>query len=116
LVSAVGSVASTPSDDAESTPTIDVTVRLLRQSAAGRLDQAPVSVAITTGSVENALVVPVNALLALTGGGYAVEVVNAAGVHRLVPVELGLFDDAQGLVEVSGSGVRAGQRIVVPAS
>jgi peptidoglycan hydrolase-like protein with peptidoglycan-binding domain len=116
LVSAVGSVASTPSDDAESTPTIDVTVRLLRQAAAGRLDQAPVSVAITTGSVENVLVVPVNALLALTGGGYAVEVVNVAGVHRLVPVTLGLFDDAQGLVEVRGSGLRAGQRIVVPAS
>jgi hypothetical protein len=115
-VSAVGSVASTPSDDGESTPTIDVTVRLLRQAAAGRLDQAPVSVAITTGSVENVLVVPVNSLLALTGGGYAVEVVNAAGVHRLVPVTLGLFDDAQGLVEVQGSGLRAGQRIVVPAS
>jgi Putative peptidoglycan binding domain len=115
-VSAVGSVASTPSDDGESTPTIDVTVRLLEQAAAGRLDQAPVSVAITTGSVENVLVVPVNSLLALTGGGYAVEVVNAAGVHRLVPVTVGLFDDAQGLVEVSGSGLRAGQRIVVPAS
>ena len=67
------------------------------------------SVAITTGSVENVLVVPVNALLALAGGGYAVEVVNAAGVHRLVPVTLGLFDDAQGLVEVQGSGLRAGQ-------
>ena len=71
---------------------------------------------ISTGSVENALVVPVNTLLALAGGGYAVEVVNTAGVHRLVPVTLGLFDDAEGLVQVSGSGVRAGQRVVVPAS
>jgi hypothetical protein len=33
-----------------------------------------------------------------------------------VPVTLGLFDDAQGLVEIEGAGVRAGQRIVVPAS
>jgi hypothetical protein len=119
-VSAVGSVASTPSEgdsgEGEGTPTIDVTVRLLEQAAAGRLDQAPVSVAITTGSVEDVLVVPVNSLLALTGGGYAVEVVNVAGVHRLVPVTLGLFDDAQGFVEVRGSGLRAGQRIVVPAS
>ena len=71
---------------------------------------------ISTGSVENALVVPVNTLLALAGGGYAVEVVNTAGVHRLVPITLGLFDDAEGLVQVSGSGVRAGQRVVVPAS
>jgi hypothetical protein len=61
-------------------------------------------------------VVPVNALLALAGGGYAVEIVDAAGVHRLVPVSLGLFDDGQGLVQVSGSRLRAGQRIVVPAS
>jgi peptidoglycan hydrolase-like protein with peptidoglycan-binding domain len=122
-VSFVGSVASTPADgdsgdssSSDSTPTIDVGVRLLRQAAAGRLDQAPVSVAITTASVDNVLVVPVNGLVALAGGGYAVEVVNAAGVHRLVPVSLGLFDDGQGLVQVSGPGVRAGQRIVVPAS
>jgi hypothetical protein len=119
-VSSVGSVASTPSDadsgDGDTTPTIEVGVRLLRQAAAGRLDQAPVSVAITTDTVDDVLVAPVNALLALAGGGYALEVVNAAGVHRLVPVTLGLFDDAQGLVEVQGAGVRAGQRIVVPAS
>jgi hypothetical protein len=116
-VSAVGSVASTPSEeDADSTPKIDVGVRLLRQAAAGRLDQAPVSVAITTARVEDVLVVPVNSLLALAGGGYAVEVVTDAGVHRLVPVTLGLFDDAQGLVEVSGPALRAGQRIVVPAT
>lgn len=116
-VSSVGKVASTPSSDSSSdTPTIEVKVRLLQQAAAGRLDQAPVVVLITTASVKNALVVPVNALLALAGGGYAVEVVNAAGVHRLVPVTLGLFDDADGLVQVSGSAVRDGQRIVVPAS
>ena len=118
-VSSVGTVATVPSGSdsgSSSTPTVDVDVRLLRQAAAGRLDQAPVQVAITTGSVDDALVVPVNALLALAGGGYAVEVVDAAGAHRLVPVTLGLFDDAEGLVQVSGSGLRAGERIVVPAS
>ena len=60
--------------------------------------------------------VPVNALLALAGGGYALEEIGAGGVHHLVAVSLGLFDDAAGLVQVSGSGVRAGQRVVVPAS
>lgn len=59
--------------------------------------------------------VPVTALLAQAGGGYAVEVVDAGGVRRLVPVSLGLFDDAEGLVQVRGSGLRAGQKIVVPA-
>ena len=50
-----------------------VDVRLLHPSAAGNLDQAPVEVSITDRSVSDALVVPVNALLALAGGGYAVE-------------------------------------------
>jgi Putative peptidoglycan binding domain len=118
-VTSVGKVASSSgggSDSGSSTPTINVGVRLLHQAAAGQLVEAPVSVSITTASVKNALVVPVNALLALAGGGYAIEVVDRAGVHRLVPVDLGLFDDAQGLVQVSGSGVKAGQRVVVPAS
>jgi Putative peptidoglycan binding domain len=120
-VASVGKVASSSSDGSDSgsgsgTPTIDVGVRLLHQEAAGQLVQAPVSVSITTDSVSNALVVPVNALLALASGGYAIEVVDKAAAHRLVPVTLGLFDDAQGLVQVSGSGVQAGQRVVVPAS
>jgi Putative peptidoglycan binding domain len=118
-VASVGKVASQSSggsDSGSSTTTIDVGIRLLHQAAAGQLVQAPVSVSITTASVENVLVVPVNALLALAGGGYAIEVVDRAGVHRLVAVTLGLFDDAEGLVQVSGSGVKASQRVVVPVS
>ena len=84
-------------------------------AATGSWDQAPVEVSITTASVHNALVVPVDALLALSTGGYAVEVVAADGVHHLVAVTLGLFDDADGLVQVTGSGLAAGQRVVVPA-
>jgi hypothetical protein len=120
VVSKVGKVATVPSTDqgngGASTPTIEVDVRLFHEAAAGSLDQAPVSVSITTGSVSNVLVVPVNALLALAGGGYAVEVAGAGGVHHLEAVTLGLFDDADGLVQVRGSGLRAGQRVVVPAS
>ena len=56
----------------------------------------------------NALAVPVTALLAQPGGGYSVEVVHKAGADHLVAVSLGLFDDAQGLVQVTGS--RASQR------
>ena len=82
--------------------------------ATGNLDQAPVNVSITTASVSSALVVPVDALLSLSSGGYAVEEVGAGGVHHLVAVSTGLFDDADGLVAVSGSGLAAGQRVVVP--
>jgi peptidoglycan hydrolase-like protein with peptidoglycan-binding domain len=119
VVSSVSSVATTPSSDdpdSSSTPTVEVQVTPTDPAATGRLDQAPVNVSITTATVENALVVPVNALLALAGGGYGVEEIGAGNVRRIVPVEVGLFDDSQGLVQVTGNGVRAGQRIVVPSS
>ena len=61
------------------------------------------------------LTVPVDALLALENGGYAVEEIGPDGVHHLVGVTLGLFDDAAGRVQVSGSGLAAGQRVVVPS-
>ena len=62
-----------------STPTITVDVTPSDPAATGTWDQAPVQVGITTASVPNALVVPVTALLAQSGGGYAVEVVGAGG-------------------------------------
>ena len=114
-ISSVGTVATTPaSGNSSSTPTITVLVNPIDPAATGDWDQAPVDVTITTSKVANALVVPVDALLARAGGGYAVEVVDANGIHRLVPVTLGLFDDADGLVQVTGTGLVAGQSIVVP--
>jgi hypothetical protein len=84
--------------------------------ATGTWDQGPVQVGITTDSVRDALVVPVTALLAQSSGGYSVEVVGAgAGNHHLVPVSLGLFDDADGLVQVTGQGLAAGQEVVAPS-
>ncbi|MDX6473557.1 MAG: hypothetical protein QOK22_2373 [Gaiellaceae bacterium] len=117
-VTYVGTVATVPSSSdtgSNTTPTIEVDVTPTHPAATGRLDQAPVSVSIVTDSVRNALVVPVNALLALGGGGYAIEKIDADGGHRLVPVELGLFDDSNGLVQVTGNGITAGMRIVVPS-
>src|SRR5215469_8286621 len=110
VVASVGKVAT-----GGASPKVTVTVALTHPRAAGGLDQAPVTVAITTATVKHALVVPVTALLARPGG-YAVEEVTAGGRHHLVPVRLGLFDDAAGLVQVSGPGLAAGQTIVVPAS
>jgi multidrug efflux pump subunit AcrA (membrane-fusion protein) len=90
-------------------------VRLLDKRAARRLDQAPVQVSITTARAKDVLVVPVTALVAQSGGRYAVEVADGERERRLVPVKVGLFDDANGLVQVEGRGLRAGQRVVVPA-
>jgi hypothetical protein len=84
--------------------------------ATGKWDQAPVQVGIATARVPSALVVPVTALLAQSGGGYAVEVVGPGTRNHLARVLLGLFDDADGLVQVTGSGLAAGQKVVVPAT
>jgi hypothetical protein len=127
-VTSVGTVATAPSNSqgggpgggpggaGNATPTVPVTIQPTDPTATGRLDQAPVLVAITTTTVENALAVPVYALLALADGGYAVEVADADGTRHLVPVTPGLFDDATGLVQVTGSGVSEGLHVVVPAS
>jgi hypothetical protein len=116
-ITSVGTVATTPSaSSSSSSPIITVLVKPNDPAATGSWDQAPVQVSITTGAVRNVLVVPVDALLALSGGGYAVEVAGGDGIHQLVPVSLGIFDDADGLVQVSGPGLSAGRRVVVPAA
>jgi hypothetical protein len=116
-VTSVGTVATNSGGgNGNSSPTIPVLVTPDNPSAIGNLDQAPVEVSITQGSAKNAYIVPVDALLPLSTGGYALEVIGAKGVHTLEPVTLGLFDDANEQVQVSGPGVHAGQRIVIPAT
>jgi hypothetical protein len=112
VISSVGTVATTPAGGGS--PTITVLVSPTDPAATGSWDQAPVNVTITTGSVTNALVVPVDALLARPDGGYAVEVVGTDGIRHLVSVTLGLFDDADGLVQITGTSLAAGQQVVVP--
>jgi hypothetical protein len=93
--------------------TVQMTVRLTRPAAAGHLDQAPVSVNIVSAQARDVLAVPVSALVALAGGGYAVDVVQGGTAH-LVAVQTGLF--AQTLVQVTGPGLTAGLRVQVPSS
>jgi peptidoglycan hydrolase-like protein with peptidoglycan-binding domain len=136
VVSSVGAVATCPSSSASGSnsgpgsaapgtdscasgsgaPTIAVAVAPAHAAVTGKWDQAPVQVGITTAGVHDALAVPVTALLARSGGGYAVEVVGARARNHLVPVSLGLFDDAEGLVQVTADGLAAGQEVVVPAT
>jgi hypothetical protein len=111
IVSAVGTVASGTASNA----TIQVTVTLAHPSVAGILDQAPVTVYISTASVSNALAVPVGALISQSSGGYAVEVTGAGNTRRLVPVTVGIFDDNSGLVQVTGA-LALGEHVVVPAT
>lgn len=112
-VETVGTVAIAA--DAQSSPTVEVTIVLDDPEASGTIDQAPVDVLITTLSREDVLVVPVNALLALLEGGYAVEVVGADGTTSLVGVETGLFQDGWVEIEVPSGGLSEGDQVVVPS-
>jgi multidrug efflux pump subunit AcrA (membrane-fusion protein) len=111
VITSVGTVASRSGSNA----TIPVYVELNHPAAARNLDQAPVTVNITNATANNALVVPVNALLAQPGGGYAVEVAGAGNTRHRVTVTPGVFDDATGMVSVTGN-LTPGQKVVVPSS
>lgn len=130
VVSSVAKVASCPSTTGSgdsdssgtggcssgSSPSVTVGITPSQAGATGRWDQAPVQVGITTSSVRDALVVPVTALVARSDGSYAVEVVTRTGSSHLVPVSLGVFDDADGLVQVTSSGLAVGQTVVVAST
>jgi HlyD family secretion protein len=98
--------------DSSSTATVPVTITLDEASGV-ELDEAPVDVEIASESAENVLAVPVTALVALLGGGYAVEVVDASGQTHLVRVDPGVYAD--GYVEITGDGIEEGMTVVVPA-
>ncbi len=115
VVSSVGTVATTSESGGNATTTIPVQVKLTDPKAAGSLDQAPVTVNITTATAHDALVVPVTALLAQSSGGYAVEIAGPGNTRRYVPVRPGISDDTSGLVQVTGA-LAPGQRVVVAAS
>ena len=69
--------------------TIPVTITLSGHHTGAGLDQAAVSVNFAQQRADNVLSVPVTALLATSGGNYAVQ--EAAAPHQLIPVTTGLF-------------------------
>ena len=117
VISSVGTVATTTSGQGQNpATTIPVQVKLTDPGAAGTLDQAPVTVNITTESSPGpVLAVPVTALMAQSPGEYVVEVAGAGNTRRWVPVTPGIFDGSNGLVQVTGA-LTPGQRVVVAAS
>jgi hypothetical protein len=118
-ITAVSSVAQSSSSGSSSggggggasgTPsaTVPVTIALLGRHANEGLDQAAVSVYFQQQIERNVLVVPVTALVATAGGGYAVET-KQNGQTTLIPVTPGLF--AGGYVQVSGSQLVEGMQV-----
>ncbi|GAA1914429.1 hypothetical protein GCM10009837_43920 [Streptomyces durmitorensis] len=114
---------STPSQDAGSEgsggqsggddkPTLPVELKVENQRGLGRYQAAAVEISLKAETREDVLVVPVNALVAQRGGGYAVEVVGADGEVKARTVKVGMFADS--MVEVSGAGITDGTVVGVP--
>jgi len=114
-VTAVGTVASTPSSNEKGgggegeSPTITVTLALSHRVA--HLDQAPVSVELVKSIRRHVLTVPAAALSATAGGGYALSAVED-GRRVAVSVTPGMF--AGGYVEIEGPGVHDGLKVLEP--
>lgn len=111
-ITASGSGA--PGDPVQKTTSITVVSTPDDPAAITTTGASTAKVNFTASKAENVLTVPVNALLALSEGGYAVELAGKSGKGKLVAVKTGLF--AQGQVEVSGDGLAEGQKVVVPSS
>jgi hypothetical protein len=88
------------------TLTQDVAVSVDDGAAIEHLDSASVTVEFPTQTKKGVLAVPVNALIAPIGGGYALQPAEGP----LIAVNTGLFAD--GMVEVSGPGVSEGLPVV----
>ncbi|MFG1605098.1 efflux RND transporter periplasmic adaptor subunit [Actinoplanes sp. NPDC049265] len=103
-ISAVANVATTPEGQPAGGPQqVAVTIEPRKPV---KLDGGTVEIKVKGETRTDVLAVPVNALLALREGGYALQLPD----NRLLPVETGLF--AMGLVEVSGDGVDDGLTVV----
>lgn len=104
-IGAISRVAKKSDDESSTVSTLNVTVRAERAADLARLDVADVQVKFATSFREGVLAVPVSALLALKGGGYALRTPDG----QLHAVTTGLFTD--GLVEVDGEGITEGLRV-----
>jgi peptidoglycan hydrolase-like protein with peptidoglycan-binding domain len=105
-------VPEPPSDSSRDDPNADsaqkftATVSIDDVAAIGAVDAGSVDVVFTSGAHQGVLAVPVGALLALAEGGYAVQLPSG----KLIAVTTGLFAD--GMVEVTGSGLAEGTKVV----
>jgi hypothetical protein len=101
------SSSGTAGSTSTTSSTVPVTIALQGRFPSAGLDQAAVSVNFQQQKATNVLSVPVTALLATAGGGYAVQ--QAGAPHQLITVSPGLF--AAGYVEISGTGIYPGLQV-----
>ena len=115
----VGNVATNASNTPGATPSVPITIDVAGVPATvDAFVQIPVTLQVVAQEEKQAFVVPVSALVALAEGGFAVEVVtgqNTDGTNatKLVGVKPGMYAD--GFVSITGTGVTAGSKVVVPS-
>jgi hypothetical protein len=91
---------------ADATPKLTITVTVDDTAAISKIDSADVEVNFAGKVREDVLAAPVEALVALAEGGYAVQTDSG-----LTAVTTGMF--AQGWVEIIGDGLTEGTTVVV---
>ncbi|MFI7061882.1 peptidoglycan-binding protein [Kribbella sp. NPDC050124] len=99
------------SQDKDPETKVEVIVAVDNQKAVAAWALASVDVTFTASERKNVLTVPVAALVALREGGFGVEVTDGTA-SKYVPVKTGLF--ANGQVEISGAGIKAGTVVGIP--
>ena len=102
----VSTVVTTGQDRANEAPKVQVVVTVDQPEKIENITSADVEVRFTGTTVRRVLAVPVGALLALSGGGYGVQLDGGA----LIAVRVGLFAD--GRVQVEGKGLAEGASVV----
>lgn len=107
-----GTVREVTAKTVEEKPKLVATVTLDDTALAASTEPGRVTVEFDGEKRDNVLAVPVQALLALRDGGYAVEVVDG-GKSRYLPVRTGMF--AGGMVEITGDGLAEGMTVVTTA-
>lgn len=111
-ITSVGTPTEIEGANGQKQTIIPIGVSLDAPDKAAAFQQASVSVSIPSEKREGVLSVPVGALIAITAQQFGVEVVGSDGLTTQVPVTTGMF--AGGRVEISGDGIEAGERVVVP--
>jgi multidrug efflux pump subunit AcrA (membrane-fusion protein) len=108
----VTDIATVATVSQDGNATFEVTIALDDPTVASGLDEAPVDIEIIADSVQNVVAVPVASLVALSEGGYAVEVDTGNGTTKLVAVDPGFYADS--MVEVTSTELQPGDQVVIP--
>jgi hypothetical protein len=95
-----------PAQDGAGAPKVEIVVIPDRAGDVSDVDTAPAQIKITTESRTDVLTVPLEALVALKEGGYAVQLPSG----ELKAVQTGLY--SQNKVEISGADIVDGMRVV----